>query len=322
MPKIVINDPLYGDIKVTDLILIELINSRSIQRLKQLNQFGVPNQYYFKVNFSRFDHSIGVMHLIAKFGGNQKEQVAGLLHDVSHRAFSHLADWALLENAIAEDLQDNSHQSFITQSEIPTILDKHQLSSDQIIDYHHFSLLEQPTPDLCADRVDYALRELPIATAQQILSGLTVKQQQIVCQDHQTAKLFAESFLYLQQTHWGSFQGSSRYYHLAECLKLALAEQIIDQEDFWTDDQTVVDKLIASHHPIILKTLNYFSQGILPSVKKGIRVYKKFRHIDPLFIDQKSLSRLSEVDENFKQSLIKARTLNQKGVLIANFPIS
>jgi len=49
---------------------------------------------------TRFDHSVGVMLLIRKLGAGSspasallKEQVAALLHDVSHTAFSHVIDY-------------------------------------------------------------------------------------------------------------------------------------------------------------------------------------------------------------------------------------
>ncbi len=81
-----IYDKVYGKEKIKEPVLIELINSDSIQRLKGISQFGMPDEYYHLKTFSRKEHSIGVLILLRRMRANLEEQVAGLLHDVSHTA--------------------------------------------------------------------------------------------------------------------------------------------------------------------------------------------------------------------------------------------
>ena len=147
-----VRDPVYGDFEITEPVLIELINSKSLQRLKRINQFGLPEDLYsVKGGFPRYDHSVGTMLLLKKLGAGVEEQVAGLLHDVSHTAFSHLIDF-VIGNAANEDYQDMTHESFIKKSEIPEILSKHGFDVQVAIDYKRHGLLEREIPDLCADR--------------------------------------------------------------------------------------------------------------------------------------------------------------------------
>ena len=89
-----IKDKVYGNKTVNDPVLIELINSRSVQRLKGLNQYKIPDTYYRrdKQNYSWYEHSVGVMLLLKKLDADVEQQIAGLLHGVSHYTFSHLAD--------------------------------------------------------------------------------------------------------------------------------------------------------------------------------------------------------------------------------------
>ncbi len=42
---------------------------------------------------TRYEHSLGVYLLLRRLGAGPREQVAGLLHDVSHTAFSHAVDF-------------------------------------------------------------------------------------------------------------------------------------------------------------------------------------------------------------------------------------
>ncbi len=83
-----ITDALYGSFEI-DGVLEELILSERVQRLKGIHQAGASFLVNSKWNISRFEHSIGVMLLIKKFGGSVEEQIAALLHDVSHTVFSH-----------------------------------------------------------------------------------------------------------------------------------------------------------------------------------------------------------------------------------------
>lgn len=83
-----LKDMLYGSVEV-EPVLRDLVNSRLLQRLKGIHQAGAAYLVWPKWNVTRFEHSIGVMLLIRRLGGSLEEQAAGLLHDVSHTAFSH-----------------------------------------------------------------------------------------------------------------------------------------------------------------------------------------------------------------------------------------
>lgn len=87
----IIEDPVYGRWKVEE-VLGELIHSPPVQRLQKIHPGGAAHLVHSAWNVTRFEHSVGVMLLIRHLGGSLEEQVAGLLHDVSHTAFSHVVD--------------------------------------------------------------------------------------------------------------------------------------------------------------------------------------------------------------------------------------
>ena len=153
-----IKDNIYGEFEIEEPILIELINSKPVQRLKGIIQQVIPTRFQRFPWFTRYEHSIGVMLLLRKLGATIEEQVSGLLHDVSHTAFSHMIDM-LLYNDLDENFQDKNHENIIKNSEIPKILENYNFDVNKISNPANFSLLEQPAPDLCADRVDYCLRD-------------------------------------------------------------------------------------------------------------------------------------------------------------------
>lgn len=101
-----IKDPVHGYVYITEEEK-EIIDSYPVQRLHRLRQLAGAEYLYPGANHTRFEHSIGVMHLAGKvvenpniskhLNDNQKEEVriAALLHDVGHGPFSHIFEHIL-----------------------------------------------------------------------------------------------------------------------------------------------------------------------------------------------------------------------------------
>ena len=110
MKPLIIKHKIYGQVKITEPVLIELIKSPALQRLKKIEQHGtwqLHKDYKQSYYFSRYTHSIGVMLLLRKFNASVEEQLHGLLHDVSHTVFSHVADFLFGDDPSKHDYQDN-----------------------------------------------------------------------------------------------------------------------------------------------------------------------------------------------------------------------
>src|SRR3989338_5650431 len=154
-----IKDRVYGNVEISEPVLLEIINSPTLQRLKDIDQAGYFEPHFSGTRHSRFEHSVGVCSLLKNYGAPIEEQIAGLIHDVSHSAFSHCIDYVLDVGSEKEhNHQDNVFDEFVRKSEIPEILKKYNLDLDYILDDQNFPLKEKDLPDLCADRIDYSLR--------------------------------------------------------------------------------------------------------------------------------------------------------------------
>jgi len=314
-----LTDPIYGKFEITSPILLDLIKSPSLQRLKKISQYGVPDELYFKKSFSRYEHSLGVMMLLIHFRSSEEEQIAGLLHDISHTAFSHVYDWVAEEGkdgVFHENLQDVRHKQFISSSEIPGILTKYNYSTERISDHHNFKLLERDSPELCADRVDYSLREIfqdNPKVAKKIFAELGLVGSKIICNSSAIAKIYAHQFLMLHLQHWGSIQAVSRYYYFSKALKKALVLNLITHEDFLGTEDQIMFKLSTSSDPEISKIVRVLRDRESLPESTGKRVYKKFRYIDPEFMKDAQLVKLSSVDRQFQTKLAAARLKNSLG---------
>ena len=177
--------------------------------------------------------------------------------------------------------------------------------------------MEKNIPDLCADRVDYALREFPLPVSKRLVKALAVEKNGIVFKNEKNALEFGRNYSKRQKAHWGGFEAVTRYSILAKILKRALKLKIITMKDFLKDDAYIINKLIKAKDKQILETLKILRNKSLANLPKGEKiVQKKFRFVDPLFLRNGSLQRLSFVNKQYKLELENARKENSQGITL------
>ncbi|RWS42054.1 HD domain-containing protein [Bacillus mycoides] len=304
----VISDVIYGEFKV-DKVLEELILSKPVQRLKGIHQAGASYLMNEKWNVTRFDHSVGAMLLIKKLGGSVEEQIAGLLHDVSHTAFSHVIDYVFdNEN---ESYHEEIFSSVVKNSEIPAILSKYGYNyEDILLDDSKWTLLERSAPELCADRVDYTLRDMyaygyiSLEEAQNFLDDLIVVDGKMVLQNIQIAEWFTKTY-YKEVIDF--FMKPINIYGndmLAKTLKLALHKKVIDADDFLLEDDELIVKLQLCNDPEVEALLRKVHPNV--KVKEDRNDYdlyqkNKVRLIDPPLLREGEVVPSSVVSEQIRQ---------------------
>ncbi|MEH7459474.1 hypothetical protein V7183_20350 [Bacillus sp. JJ1127] len=110
-------------------------------------------------------------------------------------------------------------------------------------------LLEQPLPALCADRIDYTLRDLytyGMISKQEVvtfLDQLMVHEQFICLSSIEAAEWFTEVYYKETIDFFLHPLGSYSYHVLTKVLQLSLEKHVIHIEDFLCDDETLLQKL-------------------------------------------------------------------------------
>lgn len=180
-----IRDPIHGFIKLSQKER-DLINTKVFQRLRRIRQLAMAFLVYPGALHTRFDHSIGVMHVAGRICARLRElnpakvcnkdvdriRLAALLHDVGHGPFSHLSETLLKESSSIQTdmgpLREEIHEKITVNiirddDEINAILSCCECDfvvrmiegEEKVRNWHHNVI----SSELDADKMDYLLRD-------------------------------------------------------------------------------------------------------------------------------------------------------------------
>jgi len=191
-------DPIHGFVHFNQLEA-DIINSRAFQRLRRIKQLALTDYVYPAASHSRFEHSIGVMHLASRiFDGLIKDRrsadilssefgikddsyprfrqiirLAALLHDVGHTPYSHSGEDLLPPDEHGKPIKHEVYSIAIIRTVLAEILDSHKDCASLGIDANIIAgLIEGKgvnrqvllwkdiiSGQIDADRMDYLLRD-------------------------------------------------------------------------------------------------------------------------------------------------------------------
>ncbi len=170
----VFRDPLYGNIQVEYKLILELIDSKELQRLRRIRQLSGVSLVFHTAEHSRFPHSLGTYEMARRVLDNndniknslsEYEQMVllttALLHDIGHGPFSHAF----------ENIFDLPHEVMTiklvksSKTEVNKILVKHckDLINDicDVLSYKHKNHIISSliSSQIDVDRMDYLSRD-------------------------------------------------------------------------------------------------------------------------------------------------------------------
>lgn len=172
-PFLDIVDPIHDFIRVYQTEL-KIIDSPIFQRLRRIRQLSGAHFTYPSAQHSRFEHSLGVMHVAGQAAQALKEKgflnadkiqeirLAALLHDVGHGPFSHLFEEVL--QAKKKTSHEEIGKKIILHSEIGDMLsaagfDKKFITKLAFGDSKYRFVNEIISGSLSADMMDYLQRD-------------------------------------------------------------------------------------------------------------------------------------------------------------------
>ena len=113
----IINDPVFGFIKIPRGPLLQIVQHPLMQRLTRIKQLGLASVVYPAAQHTRFQHSIGAFHLMSEaitslqqkgiyiFDSEEEAvEAAILMHDIGHGPFSHVLENTLIHGITHEEI--------------------------------------------------------------------------------------------------------------------------------------------------------------------------------------------------------------------------
>jgi hypothetical protein len=320
-----INDKVYGVQTIDNKMIKEIINTKEMQRLKGIHQYGTWFILNAEYNTTRFEHSLGVYFLLRKFNASIEEQIAGLIHDVSHFPFSHVIDYAYGEQS-SQNFAEKFQGKIIRESSVNNILKKNNIDVEFILDKHNFKLLENELPDICADRLDYLFRDsitffrkMNHKVIDKMINSLIVRNGEFIIDNKENAKRIAELFLKTSKGFWVNPLQSASYQILADCIKIALAKGIIKEKYIQSTDDELFRKLKRSKDVKLKEMIRILKSLKIKEVSKkdyDFHTTGKTRYIDPKFLDGNGVRRVSEIDKTFKKDVEEFQAWVREGFYI------
>ena len=164
----ILNDPIYGFITIPNTLICDLIDHPYFQRLRRISQMGLSHLVYPGAHHTRFHHAVGSMHLMQKAvlnlrakGINISEEesnalnIAILLHDIGHGAFSHALEQSIVtgisHEAISLKFMEVLNDEFEGQLSLAITIFTEK--------YHRKFLHQLISSQLDMDRLDYLNRD-------------------------------------------------------------------------------------------------------------------------------------------------------------------
>ncbi|MBX2966042.1 MAG: HD domain-containing protein [Cyclobacteriaceae bacterium] len=197
--KKIINDPVYGFIKIPGELVFDIIEHPWFQRLRHIKQLGLTDFVYPSAQHTRFQHALGALHLMGRVLDTLKSKgivisdkeyeaslIAILLHDIGHGPFSHALEDSLLTGIRHESLSYLFMQQLNEQSDGSLDLALKIFRNGYERKFFHQLIASQ----LDIDRLDYLMRDcffsgVPEGTigVDRIIAMLTVHDDQLVVEE-------------------------------------------------------------------------------------------------------------------------------------------
>ena len=298
--------------------LEEYIETPAMLRLDGISMF--PGGDHTKIlnikNFnSRLKHSIGVALIVWNFTKDKKQTLAGLFHDISTPAFSHIVDFMNGDYLNQESTEDLTKYMIENSKEIMELLARDGIRVEEVCDYHMYPIADNNTPMLSADRLEYTFSDgleiegiFDLDKIDRIYKDLSIlkNENDEIELGFENLKI-AEEFIYNANKLWILISGGNEINLImqfwTDYLKSSINKGYIIKEDLYTMSEfEIIEKIKEKADKEMINVLEKFQNStkigrsdIEIKDKYCVSIKAKKRYINPLVKDSDMIKRTTEL---------------------------
>ena len=264
--------------------------------------------------YSRYEHSLGVALIVFYFTHDKKMTLAGLFHDIATPCFAHVIDFLKGDHETQESTEEKTSSIISSSITIQKELEKLNLMTSDVDDYHRYPIADNNSPKLSADRLEYTLHNFlnfhlcTYEEVEEMYRHLTVIKNEdnideLAFIDERIAEKFAlltlkNSYVYVADEDRYGME------YLARILKREIYLHRIEENDLYGIEEDLISKL--NRNPESKKEWESFThlssvtKESTPSSPYSYKIPSKKRYIDPLVVKK---GRISSLSSSFKKEL-------------------
>ncbi|VUT26883.1 MAG: Deoxyguanosinetriphosphate triphosphohydrolase-like protein [Candidatus Methanolliviera sp. GoM_asphalt] len=316
----VIRDPVHKTIRVDGLCL-RLIDTPEMQRLRRIKQLGFSYLVYPGANHTRFEHSLGVMHLADIFSANLDEKerdelmASALLHDIGHGPYSHDSE-EIIKRYTRKDHEDVGE--IIDKEPIGSILEDFNLKKSEILRtvMGESSLGKIISGEIDLDKMDYLVRDsyytgvsYGIIDLDRLVQEMNFYQKKLVIGEGglQAAESLCVSRFLMSPTV---------YYHhvsrIAESMFNKALLCMIEEKDL---DPYTLRRMDDYEIHYRMRRANEYPHEIIKRLEER-DLFKRAIYVGMNSIDEKKIDEYRRRDERYERELAEAVGIDEKYVII------
>ena len=220
-----------------------------------------------------------------------------------------------------------------------SLLERDNIKVEEIDNYHIYSIADNDTPQLSADRLEYTLSNalgaekiiLKLEEVKEIYNNIEIqKNEQGIEELGFRNKEIAEKFVgVMSQLSSAYIKPENKFsmQFLADTLKKMSERDLITFEDLYTlSEQEIIKNIencnydcISEKFKIWKNATNLYQTDIEPQDKYYVSISPKIRYINPLVKQEEQYIRVNKISEQAKQDIERALNYKTKKYIYLEF---
>ena len=305
------------------LWLDDYINTPAMKRISKISMnCGTDYSKCFDVQYfySNLDHSVGVALIIWHFTHDKKQTLAGLFHEIANPAFRHCIDFMYEDSLKQEKTQKNTKETILSSKELMKLLERDNISIEEVCDYKKYSLADNETPKLAADRLEYnfsggltLFKVWNISAIKEIYNNITIlKNEDGKKELGFKAVDICEKYLQTVSKLWPSWVSDTdrtlMQFYADMCKSLSKIGELTIKDLYSLSEKEIIDKFLNCKDPYLkeafhsfFKVTKAYPSDTYKEDKYCVKITTKSRYIVPLVLVDGKPRRITEVSFGAKK---------------------